>query len=139
MPPSFCAAVWGYREKSAQLHELDTDPLGFARGDVEPGWLRSHGEVFERHKVPFSVGLAGTYKLHVRLRREAMPLPGSPFDLTVHTGPANGNASFLLSEISATKGRVVGTSLRTCDVMGNACMVSPPFDAGCWLLHGTSH
>ena len=33
--------------------------------------------------------------LQVRLRQEGLPLPGSPFDLTVAAGPADGHATFM--------------------------------------------
>jgi hypothetical protein len=57
---------WIYREKSAFMHELDADPTGFASGEVHPGTLHAHGKLFPVHRVTYSVGLAGTYLLHVR-------------------------------------------------------------------------
>lgn len=120
-----CAFVrlgWqGYREKSAQLHELDVDPTGFARGEVEPGTLHAKGELFDNHKVPFSVGLAGKYHLHVRLRQEALPLPGSPFALTVVAGKPAAYLSMLLDDIHAFAGKMATATVQACDIMGNAC------------------
>ena len=47
-------------------------------------------------QLPFSVGRVGKYLLHVRLRSEGLPLPGSPFALNVLPGPASGYASFMV-------------------------------------------
>ena len=71
--------------------ELDADPSGvaFAYGGVYPGHLYSKGKLHETHKVSFSVGKVGRYLLHVRLRKDALPVPGSPFALTVRPGPAH--------------------------------------------------
>ena len=60
--------VWGFREASPYSHELDVDPMGFAFGGIYPGQLHAHGQFIEEHKASYSVGLAGTYKLHVRWR-----------------------------------------------------------------------
>lgn len=47
----FSRGVWGFRETSAYLHELDVDPVGFAFGGVYPGILHAHGKLFEEHKA----------------------------------------------------------------------------------------
>ena len=72
-------------------------------------------------QVRYSIGLAGTFKLHVRLRHEGLPLPGSPFDLHVVPGAADGHASFLETPFTPVEGPLLRGVLRTCDVMGNAC------------------
>ena len=61
------------------LHELSADKYGFAFGGVDPGTLHAHGKLIKVHHVSYSVGLAGRYKLHVSLRQQMVPLPGSPF------------------------------------------------------------
>ena len=50
--------------------ELASDPhgIGFGFGGVEPGTLHARGELYETHSVYYSVGLAGDYLLHVRVR-----------------------------------------------------------------------
>ena len=84
--------------------ELETDPkrIGFAYGGVSPGRKGSSeighkGMPVESHTVSFSVGIVGTYLLHVGLRPpsegahrpQSLPLPGSPFKLTVTPGVAH--------------------------------------------------
>ena len=78
-------------------------------------------------KVSYSIGLSGTYALHVRLRQQALPIPGSPFLLTVDPAPAHGHRSTLPT--TAIRGRVGGgsengceTTLATADKMGNLCI-----------------
>lgn len=65
--------------------ELASDPagIGFGFGGVEPGTLHARGELYEKHAVYYSIGLAGEYLLHVRLRHAAAAIPGSPFKLEV--------------------------------------------------------
>lgn len=76
--------------------------------------------------MSYSIGLSGEYFLHVRLRQQAMPLPGSPFLLSVEPAPAHASASRLPpGPIRGTVG--VGSEqgcecvLRTADRMGNLC------------------
>ena len=75
------------------------------------------------HRVNFSIGVAGQYLLHVRLRKAAAAVPGSPFALTIKPG-----APHALSTALPPKGLAgeVGTDLaltfRTGDKMGNACV-----------------
>ena len=79
------------------LDELEADPrgIGFAYGGLNPGRLHAHGRLVDVHQAHFSVGLAGSYELHVALRHDSQstivstPLPGSPFSLTVLPGPAH--------------------------------------------------
>lgn len=109
--------------------ELTSDPtgIGFGFGGVEPGTLHAHGKLHEVHKVSYSIGLAGQYFLHVRLRQQAMPIPGSPFLLSVKPAPAHGHSSRLAS---GTIRGLVGlgqeagcvTLMRTADKMGNMCI-----------------
>ena len=72
----------------------DKAGIGFAFGGVEPGTLHAHGQLHERHKVLYSIGLAGEYFLHVRLRQQAKAIPGSPFRLTVLPGPAHARSTY---------------------------------------------
>ena len=80
--------------------------------------------MFPVHRVNYSIGLAGKYLLHVRLRKEAMPVAGSPFELTVLPGPAHGHTSFLAKESQKVNNssRLASITLYTRDVMGNKCI-----------------
>ena len=77
--------------------ENDPDRIGFAYGGVYPGRLHAKGKLFETHDVKFSIGVAGTYLLHVALRQPhdqpsvAPPdvVPNSPFIMTVLPGKAH--------------------------------------------------
>ena len=109
--------------------ELTADPtgVGFGFGGVEPGVLHAHGKLHEVHKVSYSIGLSGPYLLHVRLRQQAMPIPGSPFLLDVAPAPAHGHASRLpLGPIKGMVGQGADAGceavLRTADKMGNMCI-----------------
>ena len=75
--------------------EVRGDPtgVGFAYGGVYPGLVYSKGRLHETHKVSYSVGKVGKYLLHVRLRQQAKPVPGSPFALTVLPGGAHPSAT----------------------------------------------
>ena len=55
---------------AAYSNDLDSDPkgIGFAYGGVFPGRLHAKGKVVDEHKVQFSVGVCGSYLLHVHLR-----------------------------------------------------------------------
>ena len=44
---------------------------------MHPGWLHAKGNLVETHNVSYSIGLVGEYLLHVRLRQQAVALPGS--------------------------------------------------------------
>ena len=72
------------------VNEMSSDDhgVGFAFGGVDPGTLKAKGQLFKRHTVHYSIGRAGTYKLHVGLRQQSAPLPGSPFMLTIKPGSA---------------------------------------------------
>jgi len=61
--------------------------LEFAYGGVVPG-PKARGRVLDSHDVYFSVGVTGTYLLHVSLRAQG-GVPGSPFLLTVAPAPAH--------------------------------------------------
>ena len=60
-----------------------SNAAAFAYGGIFPGIIHSHGKLHESHRVSYSVGVAGQYLLHVRLRKQGSALPGSPFVLTV--------------------------------------------------------
>ncbi len=127
------------RLSSANLNlELASDPagIGFGFGGVEPGTLHARGQLYEKHSVFYSIGLAGDYLLHVRLRHAAAAVPGSPFSLRVLPAPAHAKATRL--PVSSVSGRVglegegseggideseIGArlTLRTADKMGNYC------------------
>ena len=59
------------------------------------GTLHAHGKLVKVHAVHYSVGLTGEYKLHVGLRQQSTPLPGSPFNLVVEPGEAYAASSKL--------------------------------------------
>ena len=112
------------------LDERRADPtgIGFAFGGVMPGRLHAHGKPHEVHKVYYSVGQVGTYELHVALREQSIPLPGSPFKLEVVPGPASAQGT----EATRWRGPLAGTvgheercgctlELQSRDKMGNAC------------------
>jgi hypothetical protein len=91
-----------------------TDP-GFAYGGVYPGRLHAKGRIVERHEVRFSVGGAGTYLLHIRLRKAAdddrsraadTSVPGSPFTLTVVPGRAYPMATQIDPSVIPLRGRL---------------------------------
>ena len=112
--------------------ELASDPsgIGFAFGGIEPGRLHAHGRVVEWHKVFYSIGLVGTYRLHVALRHQSMPIPGSPFDLSVVPGPANAGATVIPDDVLLPLHGTVGKEeqhgchlkLQARDEMGNPCV-----------------
>ena len=80
--------------RPAYLNVRASDPkhIGFAYGGVYPGRLHAKGQLVEQHEVSFSIGVAGTYLLHVNLRESAARgsavVPGSPFLLRVSPGSA---------------------------------------------------
>lgn len=65
-----------------------------------PGTLHAHGQLHEVHRASYSVGRVGKYLLHIQLRQQALPLPGSPFSLTVKPGPAHAIATKLPASAS---------------------------------------
>jgi hypothetical protein len=66
---------------------------------VEPGKLHAHGKIVDSHRVFYSICLVGTYRLHVGLRSQAVPIPGSPFTLRVQPGPASSIATTLPTDV----------------------------------------
>ena len=78
------------RSRNAFIQELEMDPrrICFAYGGIHPGRAGAKGRLFNMHTVTYAVGAAGQYELHVCLRRDSSPLPGSPFALVVSPGPA---------------------------------------------------
>lgn len=106
---------------------------------MEPGRLRAKGQLVEQHKVHYSIGLCGTYLLHVMLRHseQAAPLPGSPFTVRVLPGAAHGPSTRLdpreiplrgVFELVTEEGTLTSTArcyckmvLQSCDKMGNPC------------------
>ena len=111
-----------------RAHEITDDPQGiaFAYGGINPGTVHAGGKLVRNHQVRYSIGKSGTYKLHVGLRSQAIPLPGSPFDLYV--APSNAHAlSTSLVDSLPLRG-VVGEdwsctcTLHVVDRMGNRCV-----------------
>jgi len=109
--------------------ELDADPsgIGFAFGGVYPGTLHAKGKYVETHKVSYSIGRVGTYLMHVRLRQQAVSLPGSPFCLQVRPNEAHALSTKLPSgEIAGIVGSDPDSgctlTVQTFDLMGNACI-----------------
>ena len=98
------------------------DSSAFAFGGIYPGNLHARGKLHAKHHASYSIGVAGTYLLHVRLRKQAVSLPGSPFLLTVHPGPAFATNTILPSEISGEVGGLCSIMIQTGDQMGNACI-----------------
>ena len=109
-------------------HELSTaDPFGFAFGGLSPGLLHSHGRLSKTHTVLYSIGLAGRYKLHIGLRQQHVPLPGSPFALEVRPGAASAILTTIPRAERELRGMVdegwqQGLRLRLSDQLGNACI-----------------
>lgn len=121
----------GRAAKNLFKSELESDPsgVGFAFGGVEPGRLHAHGKVVEQHKVYYSIGLVGTYRLHVGLRQQQMPLPGSPFKLVVVAGAAHASSTVVPDHVTYPILGTVGIEeekgctllLPVRDRMGNVC------------------
>lgn len=108
------ALLWKAQQVTDKLHlglereiaMLDPTGVGFAFGGVTPGVILAKGHVHDWHKVHFTIGRAGRYLLHVRLRDAKQPLPGSPFALTVVPGEAHATRVILLPESRPLKGEV---------------------------------
>ena len=122
----------GVEKAVAQKHNVFTmeliDDIGFAYGGVEPGVLHAHGKLHEVHKCTYSVGRAGLYLLHVRLRNQALSLPGSPFRLVVKPDKPHAQSTSLSTEFLPLRGTVGNNEtdgchvlLRCRDKMGNVC------------------
>ena len=112
------------------MQELVSDPSGicFAFGGVDPGTLHAHGQLHDVHRAHYSVGRVGKYLLHISLRSQALPLPGSPFTLNVVPGQAHAGSTVMPPEASRLTGLVGispddGCKLRVIasDKMGNVC------------------
>ena len=120
----------GKQDNGLFINELKSDPngIGFAYGGVEPGRLHAHGQPVQTHKVYYSIAICGEYKLHVGLRQQEIPVPGSPFTLTVLAGQAHSLSTTLPSSMLPLRG-VVGFgegqgcrhTLQVMDKMGNKC------------------
>lgn len=102
--------------------ERTADPAAFAFGGIHPGTLHAHGKLFETHKASYSIGVAGQYLLHVRLRKQALSLPGSPFLLTIKPGRAFALSTKLPKEITGEVGGLCSMRIVTGDKMGNPCV-----------------
>ena len=110
-----------------------TIDVGFAFGGVHPGRLHAHGRLVDSHKVYYSIGLVGSYELHIGLREQSIPLPGSPFRLEVRPGPASAIGTSLPAGTTLPLKGVVGFEaegdksqgcyllLHACDKVGNPC------------------
>ena len=116
------------RKRGVSL-EKSSDPtgIGFAFGGIYPGTLHAHGALVEQHSVSYSIGLVGPYLLHVRLRQQAVALPGSPFLLIVRPGKAHAASTRLpktvvLGGVGMAAGFGCGITIRTADIMGNKCI-----------------
>ena len=97
---------------------------GFAYGGVYPGTIHARGQLVKTHTVNYAIGRAGSYWLHVGLRTSSLPLPGSPFELTVLAGRAHALSSRIpaselpLRTVVGEEGKLV---LHAADRMGNLC------------------
>ena len=127
---------WNRRQLNDKLkhdvsNELTTDPtgVGFAFGGVYPGYIHAKGRMVEKHTVSYSVGRVGRYLLHVRLRQQALPIPGSPFALEVSPGNASSRSTSIYVDESQPLRGPVGSgddegckiTFSTSDLMGNVC------------------
>ena len=73
--------------------------------------------------MSYSIGVAGEYLLHVRLRKQAASLPGSPFPLSVEPGMPFALASRLpVRSLSGEVGEACTLTIATSDRMGNGCV-----------------
>lgn len=91
--------------------------------------MHAKGRLHEKHTVSYSVGRVGRYLLHVRLRSQALPIPGSPFALTVRPGAADHRRTCLEPATTPLRGPVGLAAedgcklvLYTADLMGNMCI-----------------
>ena len=105
-----------------QSAQKASDQAAFAFGGVYPGTLHARGRMPDWHRVFYSVGVAGKYLLHVRLRKQAASLKGSPFLLTVRPGKAYALSTSLPKHIYGEVGGLCSTIITTGDKMGNACI-----------------
>jgi hypothetical protein len=148
MPPASRSAAAAHSQRphtSPYQLELGFDPqgIGFAYGGVAPGRKGLAGKPVETHAVSFSVGVVGTYLLHVKLRAphaagvspSSLALPGSPFLLEVRPGGAHPMSTRIPARALPLRGTPerratadgvldgIGCSLRlrACDKMGNLC------------------
>ena len=107
-------------------HELESakaaeNAAAFAYGGLYPGTLHAKGKLLDSHKVFYSIGIAGQYLLHVRLRSQGTALQGSPFYLSVLPGPPYALASTLPSQLSGEVGGRSSYCISTADQVGNPC------------------
>ena len=124
------AAATPHGNTNVYVQELQSDPkeIGFAYGGIVPGVLHSKGKLHDVHKVTYSVGRAGRYLLHVRLRNQVLPLKGSPFALEVKPGAAHAQSTELPVCALPLRG-IVGLgesfgcrfSMKTADKCANLC------------------
>ena len=115
------------RAPTSFAHEMNMNREGFAFGGLDPGTLHAHGKLVKVHAVHYSIGLAGRYKLHVGLRQQMQPLPGSPFQLLVEPGSAYAASSRLPAESLPLSGVASeelqhGLTFQTSDMLGNLCV-----------------
>ena len=94
----------------------------FAYGGIYPGLLHSHGKLSDSHRVSYSIGVAGVYLLHVRLRQQGAALPGSPFMLTVRPGEAHALSTKLPAVLHGEVGGRCSYTISTADQGGNPCL-----------------
>ena len=110
-------------KKSPFMEELrlTSEPHGFAFGGAYPGVLHAKGALHEYHKVSYMVSVAGSYLLHVRLRmpKEATPLPGSPFLLTVSPGEPYARSTVLSNPGRSETGEWWVSRIHAKDKTGN--------------------
>ena len=133
--------------------EVQEDPegIGFALDSLYPGRIHAHGKVVPSHRVRFSVGRSGVFRLYVGSRPQSKLLPGAPFIVNVLPGQASPRWTRLdsgvpgvysSSSLSASSqddlphnGAVVlhamagetreerrGPTVITCDISGNRCI-----------------
>lgn len=93
--------------------------------------LHAGGKLVRTHTVRYSIGAAGHYKLHVGLRTQALPLPGSPFALYVAPSGAHAPSTSLPADVISNVRPLTGVvgdawtcsvELHASDKMGNPCV-----------------
>ena len=128
--------------------EVSDDPekIGFALSSLYPGRIHAHGKIVRAHRIHFSVGRSGVYRMFVGLRPQSKLLPGAPYAVNVLPGMASarwtrvdkGAAVYATSnhaEEDARRSPIVlmavagearekrrGPTVVSCDMMGNRCI-----------------
>ena len=128
-----------HNEPSAHGHcmpsPVPSDAI-FTRPLCPSAALHAHGRLFDFHRVHYSIGAAGSYLLHVRLRKQAVSLPGSPFMLRVEHGPPHALSCTLpRGVIRGEVGSRCTITMSTSDALGNPCVRGGSAAVACSCSH----